>query len=168
MRLNFATLSDPMKKTVGHRGTGGTPSIHAALGCPTSVEKSWDTLGQPPATSVSTPADNLSLSHLSHSPQKEVGHGDPFVHAAVPPVPPVPPEKSMNAIARDVFEDQAAIMEYDGVIERTQAERLSLLHTRYLLHHWGCNTCCAAGQGCGQRCVAGAALWQAYDLEAKP
>ncbi len=166
MRLNFTALSGPMQKTVGHSGTGGTPSIHAGLDCPTCVEKSWDTLGQSPASSVSTPADNLSLSHLSHSPQNEVGHGEPCVYAAVPLVPPVPPEKCMNEITHEVFEERAAIMEYDGGMERTQAERLALLHTRYLLHHWGCKTCCAAGQVRGQRCSTGAALWQAYDLGA--
>lgn len=67
---------------------------------------------------------------------------------------------------RELIEERAAIMEYDGGMERTQAERLALLHTRYLLHHWGCKTCCAAGQVRGQRCSTGAALWRAYDLEA--
>ena len=67
---------------------------------------------------------------------------------------------------QELIEERSAIMEYDGGMERTQAERLALLHTRYLLHHWGCRTCCAAGQVRGQRCATGSALWQAYDLEA--
>jgi len=93
---------------------------------------------------------------------------NPSIHAAVPVVPNVPANKHMNEISREAFEERVAIMEYDGGMERTQAERLALLHTQYLLHHWGCKTCCAAGLGRGHRCLSGVALWQAYDLEAKP
>ena len=32
----------------------------------------------------------------------------------------------------------------------------------YRNHHTGCKTCCAAGQGRGQRCGTGAALWVNY------
>lgn len=32
----------------------------------------------------------------------------------------------------------------------------------YHAHHFKCKTCCAAGQGRGQRCGAGAALWTSY------
>jgi hypothetical protein len=35
-------------------------------------------------------------------------------------------------------------------------------HEAYMLHHWRCPTCCAAGQGCGQRCAEGARAWDAY------
>jgi len=35
-------------------------------------------------------------------------------------------------------------------------------HDAYLAHHWGCPTCCAAGQGRGQRCTEGARLWSEY------
>lgn len=33
----------------------------------------------------------------------------------------------------------------------------------YLRHHWHCPSCCAAGQGRGPRCAAGAALWSTYE-----
>lgn len=33
----------------------------------------------------------------------------------------------------------------------------------YLRHHFACSSCCAAGQGRGQRCAAGAALWTTYE-----
>lgn len=69
---------------------------------------------------------------------------------------------------RELIEERAAIMEFDGGMERAQAERLAKLHTDYLLHHWTCKTCCAAGQGRGDRCSPGADLWAAYDLEATP
>lgn len=69
---------------------------------------------------------------------------------------------------RELIEERAAIMEHDCGMERSQAERLALMHTQYLLHHWGCKTCCAAGQGRGERCTDGAELWVAYDLEATP
>lgn len=32
----------------------------------------------------------------------------------------------------------------------------------YHAHHFKCPTCCAAGQGRGQRCGAGSALWTSY------
>lgn len=71
-----------------------------------------------------------------------------------------------NEAERELFEERAAIMEYDGVMMRAQAERLALLHTTYLLHHWSCKTCCAAGQGRGDRCAIGADLWAAYGSQA--
>ena len=71
-----------------------------------------------------------------------------------------------SEVERELFEERAAIMEYDGGMDRAQAERLALLHTNYLLHHWNCNACCAAGQGRGHRCEVGDALWAAYDMEA--
>lgn len=33
----------------------------------------------------------------------------------------------------------------------------------YLQHHFTCPSCCAAGQGRGDRCKAGADLWVAYE-----
>ena len=36
------------------------------------------------------------------------------------------------------------------------------LHARYMAHHWRCPDCCAGGQGTGQRCGPGAAMWAAY------
>jgi len=40
-------------------------------------------------------------------------------------------------------------------------------HDTYMAHHWGCPTCCAAGQGRGQRCSEGAGLWGAYSEAAQ-
>ena len=34
--------------------------------------------------------------------------------------------------------------------------------SEYHLHHFGCTTCCAAGQGRGDRCEIGMGLWTAY------
>ena len=36
-------------------------------------------------------------------------------------------------------------------------------HDAYLAHHWSCPTCCAGGQGRGQRCAEGLRLWSAYN-----
>jgi hypothetical protein len=82
-----------------------------------------------------------------------------------------PPEATANDPSeadRELIEERAAIMEFDGGMERAQAERLAKLHTDYLLHHWTCKTCCAAGQGRGERCAPGADLWAAHELEATP
>ena len=35
----------------------------------------------------------------------------------------------------------------------------------YHQHHFGCKTCCAAGQGRGDRCEIGMGLWTAYQHE---
>lgn len=69
---------------------------------------------------------------------------------------------------RELIEERAAIMQYDGGMELTQAERQALLHAKYLLHHWTCKPCCAAGQGRGTRCRTGAELWTHYGLGATP
>jgi len=37
--------------------------------------------------------------------------------------------------------------------------------SEYHQHHFGCTTCCAAGQGRGDRCEIGMGLWTAYQLE---
>ena len=35
-------------------------------------------------------------------------------------------------------------------------------HRRYQAHHWGCLACIGAGQGGGDKCSTGAALWSVY------
>jgi hypothetical protein len=70
-----------------------------------------------------------------------------------------------NEAERELIEERAAIMEYDGGVERPRAERAAKLHTDYLLHHWKCPICCAAGQGRGKRCTVGAGLWELYGAE---
>ncbi|TRZ68252.1 MAG: hypothetical protein D4R98_02560 [Comamonadaceae bacterium] len=35
----------------------------------------------------------------------------------------------------------------------------------YHSHHFGCKTCCAGGQGRGNRCEIGMGLWTAYQQE---
>ena len=35
----------------------------------------------------------------------------------------------------------------------------------YHQHHFGCTSCCAAGQGRGDRCEIGTGLWTAYQQE---
>lgn len=37
--------------------------------------------------------------------------------------------------------------------------------SEYHLHHFGCKTCCAAGQGRGNRCDIGMGLWMEYQKE---
>ena len=37
--------------------------------------------------------------------------------------------------------------------------------SEYRQHHFGCKTCCAAGQGRGDRCEIGMGLWTAYQNE---
>lgn len=125
MRLNFATLSEPMQKTVGRHGTEGTASNHAAFRCPTEPGNTGDAVGQAPAPMIERQAGRLKTSHLSHPGQYKVGRCKPSIHAAVPLVPPIPPKKHINEIDREAFEEQAAIMEFDGGLSRAEAERLA-------------------------------------------
>ena len=37
--------------------------------------------------------------------------------------------------------------------------------SEYHQHHFGCTSCCAAGQGRGDRCEIGMGLWTAYQNE---
>jgi len=67
---------------------------------------------------------------------------------------------------RELIEERAAIMEYDGGMDRAKAERLANLHTDYLLHHWTCPTCCSAELLQTKRCSTGLELWNAYESEA--
>lgn len=125
MRLNFATLSDPMQKVVGHSGTEGTSSNHGAFPRPTPPDNAGDMVGQAPAPVIEKQAERVKTSHLSHPGQNKVGHSKPSIHAAVPLVPPVPPGKHMNEINREAFEERAAILEFDGGLSRAEAERLA-------------------------------------------
>lgn len=147
MRLNFATLSDPLgnlaakvsaadgkvsarvsnpiQKIGGTRGVGGTASIHAGLGRPTTSCGRWDTVGQASTSMFEEQAERMEMSHLSHLDESTVGRCKPSIHAVVPRVPPVPPKNHMNEIDREAFEERAAIMEFDGGLSRAEAERLA-------------------------------------------
>ncbi len=122
MRLNFATLSGPLQKTGGHRGTEGTASNHAASRRPPQPGNTGDMVGQASAPVIGKQAERVETSHLSHPGQNKVGRCKPSIHAAVPPVPPT---KHMNEIDREAFEERAAIMEFDGGLSRAEAERLA-------------------------------------------
>lgn len=63
----------------------------------------------------------------------------------------------------ELFEERMAILEFDGGIDSLHAEGIALLHTDYVMHHWPCKTCCAAGIRRGQRCNLGEMLWAKYE-----
>ena len=125
MRLNFATLSEPMQKSGGQGGTPGTASNHAALTRPHFPENAGDTRGQSPAPVTERKDERPDLSPMSPNHPRPWGQGKPCIHAAVPVVPNVPTEKHMNEIGREAFEERAAIMEFDGGLSRAEAERLA-------------------------------------------
>lgn len=118
MRLDFPNLTQPIQKTVGHGGAGGTARETVPLTRPTLHHGTWDTVGQ-----------KDRMPHLPHQSESEVGQKNTSISAAVPCAPPVPPQKS-NAVEKtdpladfiDEVEERAAIMEYDGGLSRTEAE----------------------------------------------
>lgn len=65
-------------------------------------------------------------------------------------------------LEREMFEERAAILEFDAGLARDLAECMARAHSVYICHHWGCRICIAAGQGRGQRCEVGAPLWASY------
>ena len=125
MRLNFATLSEPMQKSGGQGGTSGTASNHAALSRPHLPGNTGDTRGQTSAPLIEGKDERPDLSPMSPNRPRPWGHAKPCIHAAVPVVPNVPANKHMNEIDREVFEERAAIMEFDGGLSRAEAERLA-------------------------------------------
>lgn len=125
MRLNFATLSVPMKKTGGQVGTPGTASNYTVLTRPHLPGNDGDTRGQAPATVIEVQAETPALSPMPPNRPQRWEHGKPRIHAAVPVVPNVPPKKHVNEIDHEAFEDRAAIMEFDGGLSRAEAERLA-------------------------------------------
>ena len=123
MRLNFATLSDPMQKTGGQGGTPGTASNHAALPSPRLPGNAGDARGQSPAPMIEGQDEKPELSPMSPNRPQPWGHGKPCIHAAVPVVPNVPTNKHMSEIDREAFEERAAIMEFEGGLSCAEAER---------------------------------------------
>lgn len=120
MRLNFATLSDPMQITGGQGGTPGTASIHGALSRPRLPGNAGDTRGRAPV--IEEQPEGRVLSPVSPNRPQHWGHRKPCIHAVVPAVPNVPTKKHRNEIDREAFEERAAIMEFDGGLSRAEAE----------------------------------------------
>lgn len=70
---------------------------------------------------------------------------------------------TLSEADQELLIERMAVMQYDGGLPQVDAERLAVAHTHYLIHHWKCPTCKAAGQRRGKRCATGAALWIAYN-----
>ena len=125
MRLNFATLSEPMQKNGGQGGTPGTACNHVALARPHLPGNAGDTRGQATAPVIEGGNERSDLSYMSPNRPQPWGHGQPCIRAVVPVVPNVPAKKHMNEIGREAFEERAAIMEFDVGLSRAEAERLA-------------------------------------------
>lgn len=110
MRLNFTSLSDPLQKTVGSGGTGGTVSNHKVFRRPTQPVNAGDRVGQGSTPAIGKQVELVETSHLSHLRQNTMGHCKPSIHAAVPLVPPVPPKKQIDEIDCEVLEERAAAL----------------------------------------------------------
>lgn len=76
----------------------------------------WDKVGQ----TTGEQAGQAESSHLSHLHKSAVGHGKPLPIKAVPPVPP---KKHIAEDFREAFEERAAVREFDGGLDRIEAER---------------------------------------------
>lgn len=92
------------------------------------------------------------------------------------------PADDAAELAREKFEERAAILEYDAGLSRAETERLAAAEVNddaaavpagdwraaddaYQAHHFACTACKAAGRGeaYGERCDEGAMLWRRYE-----
>jgi hypothetical protein len=80
-------------------------------------------------------------------------------------------DATVQDLARHTISRLAELAELAGrAIEKAKprtcmsdADRISA--GDYHLYHFGCTSCCAAGQGRGDRCEVGMGLWTAYQNE---
>lgn len=111
----------------------------------------------------------LAKSRFSSAPQELADKTDETQVSRVLSVPPyreseksAPSHDNVQPVDEEAIAERAAIMEFDAGLERDLAERMARLHTAYLMHHWRCSVCCAAGHGQGHRCEIGSSLWNDY------
>lgn len=111
----------------------------------------------------------LAKSRFSKAPQESTDETDETPVSRVLSVPlckesekSMPSKDEMQPVDEEAIAERAAIMEFDAGLERDLAERMARLHTAYLMHHWRCSVCCAAGHGRGHRCEIGGSLWNDY------
>ena len=111
----------------------------------------------------------LAKSRFSSASQEPAAKTDETQVSRVLSVPPcreteksAPAHDKVQPVDEEAIAERAAIMEFDGGLERDQAEQMARSHSQYMVHHWHCPTCCAAGQGRGNRCTTGAPLWDSY------
>jgi hypothetical protein len=124
MKFNFSKLDDFAQKKVGTLGTTGTSSNGAVFGVPRSKECFGDTGDIP----VSSASHNAALSPMSPESKTFWGHKKPSVYAVVPNVPNVPSKKTINSLDEDeryIYEERAAILEYEAGFDRATAERMA-------------------------------------------
>lgn len=126
MRLNFALLSKPLQ-IAGAEGTLGTASLHAASHCPHLYSNGGDARGQRPADSIQKPAEKSDLPPLPPRFHCLWGHEKAKESAPAPGVPAAPTQLLMNELNHEMFEERAAIMEFDGGMTRAEAERLAMM-----------------------------------------
>jgi len=124
MRLDFATLSDPIQKNVGRLGRLGRSSIHAALIPPRLPGNSGEIWGETPAHVIEEQDERPDFSPISPNSPQPWGHGKPSIHA-VSPISPISPRINTRTRLTEAFEERAAIMEFDGGLFRAEAERLA-------------------------------------------
>ena len=113
----------------------------------------------------------LAKSRFSNVPQEPTAKTDETPVSRVLSVPPyreseksMPSKDEVPRVDEEAIAERAAIMEFDGGMARDLAERMARLHTIYLMHHWRCPVCCAAGHGRGHRCEIGGSLWNEYQV----
>lgn len=118
MKLNYGLLS-PAQNSGGQRGTRGTTSISATLRVPLTVPCTGDSGGQ---TGQSEGGEKYCPLPSPTSP-KVGGHEKPGISAPSPLSPVVPSENDEISSDREVFEERAAIMQYEGELSRAEAEQ---------------------------------------------
>lgn len=85
-------------------------------------------------------------------------------HAGKPTLPPAIQSKAPPEPFKSLSEPAPAPAPARPSREDAQQHRdqVNAAHGQYILHHWQCRVCIAAGQHRGDRCDIGRALWEAY------
>ena len=134
MKLDFSALAQPAPKARGQVGTTGTQAfmrVSASPVCSHRLGTDGDMHAIGSSAQGDAPADSdgaarLNSPHVSpHCPQTSPA-AEPSIHAVSPPSPLVPSisveQKRVECCALEAFEERAAIMEFDGGLDREQAE----------------------------------------------
>ena len=97
MRLNFATLADPIQRMRGQVGTAGTVSIHGLARRPQLDGNAGDKRGQFAPALIGSTIECRQVSPMSPGAQTIGGQRKSSIHAVVPNVPNVPRVPTQSA-----------------------------------------------------------------------
>lgn len=117
MRLNFDLLAVETPISRGQLGTQGTTNSHAGLARPQNSKNTGGNWGQSQVEGKSSPMSPNQINNWGHC---KASNDRP-----APNIPTVPTELLVSEVDREIFEERAAIMQFDGGLSKVDAETLA-------------------------------------------